>query len=475
MVLGQADSSLAIARNLWGQNRVAEAEAILRDVVAQQPGREDAAMLLAEVLRAQGRLSAASVAVLQLCRANGFTPDLCLRGARFVRECDRHTIATRICAEALTRTTASSADLLALAGHVARESGDFDVARAHYLGALDAGVDLERNHILGALANTRRYTDVGDPDIARCNRHFHDSAFSMRSRASAGFGLAKIRDDLGDYAAAALILREANAMVRTACSWDSKSWRAFVDARVHECVAPASRARDGDFVPVLIVGVPRSGTTLTAGLLARATGARDRGELRTLRYIAQQLIDGDHLGSAAALVEAADLYRRLAVQDDAPTTWYLDQDPLNFRWLHIAAAMFPQARVIHLRRDLRDTALSLWGQDFAHPDLAFAYDFEAMRAFMRGHDELMSRWRRTLPIEVLDLDYEALVGDSDTEIEKLAAFIGAPLVHASAGTDAPVTSTSVWQARQPVYSTSVGRWKNYVPYIPELGQFAPAE
>ena len=216
-------------------------------------------------------------------------------------------------------------------------------------------------------------------------------------------------------------------------------------------------------MPVFVVGVPRSGTTLTASLLARATGARDRGGFRALRFIADQLISGGHLGNPSVLAEAANLYRMLAAQDDARATWYIDQDPLNSRYLDIAAAMFPQARMIHLRCDPRDTALSLWSQDFAHPGLAFAYDFDRIADFMDGHDALMWHWRHNLRLPIFELDYETLVGEPRPTLEALRDFIGAPPRDSQADDagGAPVQSASVWQARQPIYSTSVSRWRNY--------------
>jgi tetratricopeptide (TPR) repeat protein len=472
----ESDAQLAVARDLWRQSRVAEAEAVLRDLIALQPRREDVAMLLAEVLRSQGRLGEASGILRDWSRATGFEPDPSLRAARFAQQCDRHAIARESCDGALAHNAAPPAELLALAGHVARESGDFAAARACYLAALDAGIDLERNHVLSALANTRRYSDAADPDIVRCEAHFRDTAYSARSRASAGFGLAKIRNDLGRYESAARVLREANAMVRGVQPWDRSAWRGFVDARIRERVAPVDSSVDGNFAPIFVVGVPRSGTTLTASLLARATGARDRGELRALRFIADQLVAGRHLGNPLALTEAANLYRTLAVQDDEPAGWYLDQDPLNFRWLHIAAAMFPQARVILLRRSPRDTALSLWSQDFAHSDLGFAYDFDDMAAFMAGHDALMRHWRHNLRLPIFELNYETLVSEPEPTLAALRAFIGAPPREADAAdSDAPVQSASVWQARQPVYSTSIGRWKHYAPNVPELARFALSE
>ncbi|HJP97164.1 MAG TPA: sulfotransferase [Rhodanobacteraceae bacterium] len=472
----EPDAQLAVARELWRQSRVSEAEAALRGVLESLPPREDAGMLLAEVLRSQGRLGAASEMLRELCRANGFEPGLSLRAAQFVRHCDRHRIASEICEGALVRHATPPAELLALAGHIARESGDFETARARYLAALDAGIDPERNHVLSALANTRRYSDAADPDLGRCEAHFRNTTYSARSRASAGFGLAKIRSDLGDFPSAARVLREANAMVQRVQRWDGRAWHRLVEARMRDRVVPADSSADGKFVPVFVVGVPRSGTTLTASLLARATGARDRGEFRAMRFIADQLIAGRHLENRGAITEAANLYRTLAVQDDEPSNWYLDQDPLNFRWLQIAAAMFPQARVIRLRRDPRDTALSLWCQDFAHADLAFAYDFDDIADFMDGEAALLRYWQHNLRVPIFELDYESLVTEPETTLAALRAFIGAPPREPGAvDADAPVQSASVWQARQPVYTTSIGRWLRYAAYVPELSRFAPRE
>jgi hypothetical protein len=462
---------LAEARALFEDSRVGDAEALLRELTAREPTCEGAAMLLAEVLRSQGRLSAAAQVTLDVCEANEFEPLLCLRAVGFVQQCDRHATAAQICEGALGHATVPP-ELLVLAGHIARESGDFETARARYVAALDAGIDLDRHHVLGALANTRRYVGAGDADIARFARHFADTRYSPRSRASAGFALAKVQNDLADYASAAATLRRANAMVQTVSSWNAAAWRAFVAGRRHGAIASINGMPDHDFIPVFVLGLPRSGTTLTATLLARASGARDRGEFRALRFIASRLASGGHLGSTTAMAEAANLYRMLAVQDDAPARWYIDQDPLNFRYLDIAAAMFPQARVIHLRRDPRDTALSLWSQDFAHPDMAFSYDFEDMAAYMEGHDALMHHWKKALRIPLHELDYEALVTDTGATLARLRDFIGAPVDKPGHSHESvPVQSASVWQARQPVYKTSVGRWRHYAPYVPGLAQF----
>lgn len=464
-----ADAQFSAAQTLWRQNRVAESEALLRRLVQHLPQRDDAAMLLAEVLRSQGRLNAACHAVFSLCRARDFDGEISFRGARFIQECQRQSLADGICDVVVARGRASPA-LLAVAGNIARELGDFEKARARYLAALDAGVDLNVWHVLGALAHTHRYTDPHDADFARFTAQFNNAAYSARSRAATGFGLAKACDDVGDRNQAAALLREANALVRGDLPWSDVAWRTFVNSRKTERVVRLRNGLHESFIPVFVVGLPRSGTTLTAAQLARSAAARDRGELRTLRFVADTLINGRHTGNSAAIIEAAQLYFTHSRQDDASATWYIDQDPLNFRYLHLIDAMFPQARVIVCQRNRRDTALSLWSQDFAHTDCAFAYDFASIAGYVEGYESLMRHWERSLAIPMHTMRYEDLVADPQATLAQLRKFIGAAEVEGTHAA-APIASASVWQARQPIYATSVGRWRGYSSCIPELAEF----
>lgn len=474
MHISQSDNEaaqFALASELWQQGDSQGAETILRELVARHPAGEDFSTRLAEVLRNQGRLDAASRVIFECCEAGGFDPDASLRGAKFIQQCQRHVLADELCRAAIARGVVSP-EMRFVAGNIARELGDFERARADYCAALDAGVDLNSSFVLGALARTQRYGDVTHPDLARLTAHFGNSAFSARARAATGFGLAKACDDLGEWKQAAEVLRTANALVRTVQPWDTSAWHGFVEARTRGGAARARSVISSDFVPVFILGLPRTGTTVTATRLARHIGARDRGELRMLRFIAEQLIRGRHLGDADAIGEAAQLYYVHARQDDAAARYYVDQDPLNFRYLDLIEAMFPQAQIIHCQRGRRDTALSLWSQDFAHPDCAFAYDFESIADYMAGHDQLMAHWRRTLSLPIHVLEYESLVAEPQRVLAELARFMGAS---APSGTgDAqvtPINTSSVWQARQPIYASSVGRWRTYIPFVPELAMF----
>lgn len=462
-------TKFALASDLWQRGDASRAEAMLRELVARRPEREDFSTLLAEVLRNQGRLDAAARLIFECCKAGGFAPEVSLRGAKFIQQCQRHAIADDLCRAALPRQ--ASPEFHFVAGNIARELGDFERAREHYLAALDAGADLSASMVLGALARTQRYQDAAHPDFARFIAHFQDTAVSARARAATGFGLAKAYDDIGGWQAAAKVLRGANSLVRTVQPWSCTAWREFVDSRMRARIMRLRAAVAPDFIPIFILGLPRSGTTLTATRLAGHVGARDRGELRVLRFIAGQLIQGGHLGNADAIGEAARLYYAHSRQDDAPARYYIDQDPLNFRYLDLIEAMFPRAQIIHCRRNRRDTALSLWSQDFAHPDCAFAYEFDSIADYMAGYETLMAHWRKTVSLPIHTVDYEAFVADPQRALRELANRIGAPEKTESDAQVAPINSSSVWQARQPIYASSVGRWRAYLPFVPELASF----
>jgi tetratricopeptide (TPR) repeat protein len=464
---------LRAAQTLWQQGQVESARAVLDDILARHPGHAEAATLLAKLLQGQGQLNAASDVMASLCRHSDMDAATTFRCAQFIQQCQRQPLAATLCDEAFARGHGST-ELHVLAGNIAKELGEFDSARTHYLAALEDGVDLNAWFLLGALATTQRYDSSAHPDFGRFIAHFHDTAYSLHSRATTGFGLAKAYDDLGDYARAAQTLREANRLSQQAQPWSRAAWAQWLDRRMQSRLSDQSAQAAPDFVPIFIVGLPRSGTTLAATQLARHPDVRDRGEMPMLNYIANSLQAANRQHDPGMLREAAALYRRLAVQDDPRVRWYVDQDPNNFRYLDLIATLFPQARIIHCRRGHRDTALSIWSQSFAQAHYGFSSDFDDIADFFSGHDKLMQHWQQAIGLPIHRLDYEDMISDPESTLGKLSAFVGIPPIaahEATASMPAAITSASMWQARQPIYRSSVGRWKNYLPYVPELERF----
>jgi len=461
------------AQALWQQGQVAPVRALLDDIVAHHPAHHEAATLLARLLQSQGQLNAASDVMASLCRHSGMDAAITFRCTQFIQQCQRQPLAATLCKEAFARGNAS-AELHFLAGNIIREIGEFDAARTHYLAALEAGIDLNAWFVLGALAMTQRYTTRAHADFGRFIVHFHDAAYSLHARATTGFGLAKAYDDIGDYANAAQTLREANLLSQQAQPWSREAWAQWLGTRMQSRLFDMKLQTAPDFVPIFIVGLPRSGTTLAATQLARHAEVRDRGEMSLLSFIAERLQGGNHHHDVGALREAAELYRTHVIQDDSRVRWYIDQDPNNFRYLDLIAVLFPQARIIHCRRDHRDTALSIWSQGFARAHYGFANDFDDIADFFEGHDQLMQHWQQSIRLPIHRLDYEAMVADPESTLEKARSFIGLPQIavrDTTSSSPTAIASASMWQARQPIYRSSVGRWKNYLPYVPELERF----
>ena len=215
---------------------------------------------------------------------------------------------------------------------------------------------------------------------------------------------------------------------------------------------------------------PDDQTTLVASLLARDPRLRDRGELNWIDGMYQLLASQGRLHDVRAISRVSEIVSAQMRQDDAPASWYLDKNPLNFRHLNLIAAMFPNAKIIHCRRDRRDTALSLWMQHFAHGDLDFSYEFSRIAAFESGYQRLVRHWRDALPLDFLDVDYESLVTDTPSSVDRMREFLGmlSPEVPVEHAASSAITTASVWQVRQPVYTSSIGRWKNYEGHLPQL-------
>jgi tetratricopeptide (TPR) repeat protein len=465
-----ADSSLHywFAQSLWQAGETERAEAELRGLLADA-SHLAAGQLLAQVLRAQGRLHAAADCMAAVARQMTDDPDGFLGCIQFVRESHQHALAAELCAEQLA-SGASDPRLHAAAGQIAQELGYFDSARGHYAAALDRGIDVNAWFVPGSLASLQRYADRQHADFNLFDALLRKHDLSPRARASILFAVGKGCDDIGAYAEAAHAWRHANALTRSTVNWSRTQWQGFIRDRLSARPLPSHPFRT-DTVPIFVVGLPRTGTTLIAELLGSQPAVCNRGELRTLEFLAQRLAGLEPSQRAASLPEAAGIYLTHLRRDDAPASHYVDKNPLNLRFLDQVAAMFPQARVIYCRRQPRDTALSIWSQPFARDDYAFARDFADIAAVMDGCEALMRHWRQTLPLRIITVEYEHLVADPVATINALLPQLGLSL-HESSGLAAtastPITSASLWQARQPVHRRSVSRWRPYAELLPEL-------
>ncbi len=455
------------ALRMTGEIQAAERE--LRAVLSAQSQHQEAAVSLAHLLRGEGRMHAAVTVMMEYLPATP-APEVLLATIAFIRECDQPQQALQWVQQGLAQD-AENLELHTIAGELALELGRFEQARVQFRRALGPHSHNERGWL--QLATTHRFVSPDDPDYGLLMQARERDDLEDLSRAAVHFALAKADADLGQLETATAGLRAANRIMRRVSDWSANGYQAFVDGQIARPL-PVSVSRLPEMQAVLIVGLPRTGTTLAASLLARHPQVKVRGELNWLSGLAVQIETRGR--DPAQMSQAASLYAAQLRRDDEPVHCYVDKNPLNFRHLGLAEALLPNLRVIHCVRDARATALSIWRQMFAHEDNGYAYDFRDIASFARGERQLMQHWRDALQRPFFELHYEALVSDTPATLRQLYEFLDLDPATGSI-TNQPdpgsVRTASVWQVRQKIHTDAVEGWRDWLPYVPELTEYFP--
>lgn len=251
----------------------------------------------------------------------------------------------------------------------------------------------------------------------------------------------------------------------------------FVDdmTRVYtrEALARAAAGASDSQKPVFVVGMMRSGTTLVEQIIGSHPAVSAAGELtfwsEVLRKHESTLRREPPSDKLRAKV-AADCLRTLgAYSSDALRV--VDKAPVNSDYLGIIHAVFPNARMIYVRRDPIDVCLSCYFQQFS-ATLNFTMDLSDLAHYYREHRRLVAHWRAVLPAgTLLEVPYAELVADQETWTRRMVEFLGLEWDARCLDfqqTKRTVTTASYWQVRQKIYRGSVGRWQNYKKFIGPL-------
>ena len=264
---------------------------------------------------------------------------------------------------------------------------------------------------------------------------------------------------------------EADTVRRTLMPFDAHAFDREVDRLIaHFARTPPpgpSRA-----TPIFIIGMPRSGITLTEQILSAHPQVAAGGELNffTERGTAWLAAGPTPLDPHQAATLAADyLALTSGIAPKAPRV--TDKRPFNFLWAGLIHQVFPDATLIHCRRAPIDTALSIHATLF-NPRLAFPTGGEALVRYIRAYQRLTAHWRQVLPPDrFIEIDYEDLTRAPEPAIRRLVAACGLPWHDACAHPElnpSPVRTPSRWQARQPIYRDAVEKWRRYEPWLGPL-------
>jgi hypothetical protein len=288
--------------------------------------------------------------------------------------------------------------------------------------------------------------------------------------------LGKAADDLGEYERAMRHFDAADAVRRASAAFPSEQFDRLVTQLIEQMtpdlVARAPRLGTADPIPVLIIGMPRSGTTLVEQIISSHPEVRAGGELNYWPKCGAQWHEAGAAGNEMAFLrKAASSYLRMLRAIGPKAVRVTDKNPFNFLWAGLIHLALPKATIIHCRRAAIDTALSIH-QTLFDPSLAFPTGGDKLVAYFRSYQRLTDHWRSLMPPErFIEVEYEALTDDPDPVIRGLVAACGLTWHDACLRPDRnpqSVKTASRWQTRQPIYRASVGRWRRYEPFLGPL-------
>ena len=468
---GETHYQLGLAHELAGNSQ--QAAGAYRRAIELRPNHAEAHARLGEFLLANGNSAEAAGYFARAAAIAGNTTDGRLSEARRLTALGRADEAEAVLRRAMALDPGNGllpralGDVLIQAGRFA-EAGEF-LDRA-------IAIDPAQTNVFHSIALAKKFGAAERPLLARMLARLEAPGLAGRYRMVLHFATGKALDDLEEYAAAMAQFAAANRIrAQIARPFDRAALVRRIDAVIARFTPDffAGHADVGvaDERPLLIVGMPRSGTTLTEQIISSHPRVTGGDELSFWTDRAPALLEGGRDAMTGAAAELAEGYRAVLRGIDAEAGRVTDKLPFNFLWLGLIHLVFPRARIVHCRRNPIDTCLSIWSRHFTQP-----WDFASNRGdlvfFYRQYQRLMAHWRAVLPPERLfEVDYEELTAEPGPVTRRMIAFCGLDWDDACLRPQdnrRMVRTASIWQARQPVYRSSVERWRNYAPWIGEL-------
>lgn len=315
--------------------------------------------------------------------------------------------------------------------------------------------------------------------LAKIDEALKDSNLNIQQKIDLHFRAAEVLDGQKDYGRAIEHYNQANALKPV--SFDAQKHAGFINELIRifnkEMLGGLPHVTIASGRPVFIVGMPRSGTSLVEQILACHDQVCGAGELMEIGRAAAEI--GFRVDLPAPSVEQVEslpqdvlngVAREYLAKLDTLSSGearVTDKMPSNYIWLGLIQLLFPGARIIHVRRNSLDTCLSCYFTDFngVHD---YAYSLDGLGHYYCEYKRLMAHWKSVLSVPFLEVDYEALVADVESVSRTMIEFCELnwdPKVLDFHKSGRLANTTSYQQVRQPIYSSSVGRWKKYDEHL----------
>jgi len=295
------------------------------------------------------------------------------------------------------------------------------------------------------------------------------------------FALGKAMDDRKSYDQAWRFYLEGNATRRKFVEYDSARFRSRIDAIIEgvdeDLLQPGEPVPPQAVVPIFVLGMPRSGSTLIEQILASHSEVEATLELPYMQGLGKRYMFSDANRLPIADLETdqlqaiGDQYLKAAeLHRTKSKPFFIDKLPDNFAYIGLIAMALPGAKIIDARRNPIDTCIGNFRQSFGKGK-EFSYDLAELANHCIQYRRIMAHWERVLPGRVLTVNYESLVENTEAEIRRILSYCDLPWQQACLNfhqSNREVTTASAEQVRQPIYRSAMGFWKNYEGHLDEL-------
>jgi tetratricopeptide (TPR) repeat protein len=472
VVPGRADVLNALGVALYRLGRYQEAEQRYREAIDIDAVYADALFNLASLLQANP--AATEPLLRRALKINPKYPGARAMLGLMLLSSGREHEATVALRKALKASPRDHVALLGLA-QIARVEGRFDEEQSLLKRTLEISPKMPT---AWASLNGSRKMTTADSGWFATAQEIAGGGVPLWDEVQLRFAMGKYCDDIKDYESAFANFRRGNELLKSvAGQYNRQAHASFADdlIQVHsaDTLASISEGGSASAKPIFVLGMPRSGTSLTEQIIASHPAANGVGEpnywLEAARanhdQIRQKLLD------MPARKKLAEDYLRLIERRFPNALRIVDKTPTNSDFVGFIHSVFPNARIIRMRRDPIDTCLSCYFQNFSTAQ-SFTMDLADLADYYRTHQRLMDHWCRALPAQaILEVPYEGLVADQAGWTRKILDFLGLEWDDrclAFHETQRSVTTASAWQVRQKIYTHSVERWRNYEKFIGPL-------
>jgi tetratricopeptide (TPR) repeat protein len=464
-----AEAHSNLGNTLRELGRIDEAEASYRQAIALKPDYAEAHYNLGATVQELGRLDEAEASYRQ---AIALKPDFAEAHSNLgitLKELGRLDEAEASLRQAIALKP-DFAEAHNNLGTTLKELGRLDESETSYRQAIALKPDYAEAH--RNLTNVKKFSSEDD-QFRQMQALYRDPTVSKDLRCHICFALAKASEDLEDTANAFEFYAEGNALRKKQLGYEKKQDKKLFERLKSRYPRIATHTFEPEIVasesiPIFIVGMPRSGTTLVEQIISSHPLVTGAGELNYVSQFGRSLAVDQTPVDGEVLTNFRKHYLNALQKRSEGNAIVTDKMPQNFRFLGLMATALPEAKIIHVIRDPAAVCWANYTQYFVKESLGYCYNLDDILHYHELYQDLMAYWHQALPNRIYDLNYEALTEHQEEETRNLIGHLGLEWDDACLSpqdnTRRVATASNV-QVRQKVYQGSSEKWKRYKPYL----------